>query len=403
MAQRHGMRQELSPARGDHANYVTSMYDFMELQSSLKTPQARRALARVSEDAFLASHETPIELGISNRGEFQRKLAAGRGERARMPFRALDNQLKPLRGRPSVKVGILNGFGTGQGDTLVGLTAFEEVRKRMGLAGIGNLEVELWVRPNGYDNARAVCDMHRGIDRVEMLPMPIGRFQRLGGFWDLGGLVDRPTVGRRCMVDFFLELMGVEPTGVPREDKRNRLSLSIPIVKDVGDATREKTERYVILHPLSENARQSMPAHIFRDLCTRLVQATGMDVASLVPMRKMHERHVDLSAISRRGFEHHCALIKNAAGLVTVDTSTYHVADAFSVPTVVIFSTSSPELGTPYYPTVSSVELPGLEDPELPGSDAASAAPPAPDPLKLWGRLNLDEVTTLLQSLRPHA
>jgi len=389
MVERHGKQQELIPARGEDANYVTSMYDFIELRSSLASKEARRALSRVPEEAWLIGHEAPTELGISNRREFARKKAASEGQPlAPMPFRALDNQMKPFRGKDSVRLAILNGFGVGVGDNLVGMTAFREVRKRLATAGIKEAQVELWVRPAGYDNAVAVSDMHGGIDKVEMLPMPVERFRQLDGYWDLGGLVDRPNVTRRCTVDFFLELLGIDPSGVTRDDKRNRLSLSIPVVKEVGDATRALTSRYLILHPLSRSMQRNMPAEIFRQLCARLVKATDMDVASIVPVPKMHDRHVDLSAISGRSFQHYCTVVKNASALVSVDTSIYHIGDAFSVPSVVIFATVMPELRARYYPYVEGIPLPGLGK---------------ADTLSLWSRLDLDYVVQTLVERLPLA
>ena len=280
-------------------------------------------------------------------------------------------------------------------DTLVGLTAFREVRKRLAAGGVNHAEVEMWVRPSGYDNAIAVSQMHGGVDRVEMLPMPIDRFLKYDGYWDLGGLVDRPNVHRRATVDFFLELMGVDPSAVPRSEKRNRLSLSIPVVKEVGDAMRDMTRRYVVLHPLAGNIQRNMPAETFRELCGRLVKATDMDVASLVPVPNVHPRHVDLSSLAGRGFEQYCALIKNASGVVTVDCSAYHVADAFSVPTVAIFATADPELRTRYYPSVEAVTLPGMDIQAL-----AHGRPPA-DPIQLWPRLDLDRVVELLTDQLP--
>ncbi len=387
MVERHGKQQELVPARGDDANYVTSMYDFIELRSSLASKEARRALSRVSEEAWLVGHEAPTELGMSNRGEFARKKAADEGQpRAPMHFRALDNQTKQFRGKGSVKLAIINGFGVGVGDNLIGMTAFRDVRKRLAAAGISDATVEMWVRPGAYDNAVAVSNMHGGIDSVEMLPMPIERFKMLDGYWDLGGLVDRPTVNSRCTVDFFLELMGIDPSGVTRDEKRNRLSLSIPVVKEVGDATRELTSRYLILHPLSRSVRRNMPAEIFRELCARLVRATNMDVASVVPVPKMHERHVDLSSISSKSFQHYCTVVKNASGMVSVDTSIYHIGDAFSVPSAVIFSTVMPELRARYYPYVEGIPLPGL------GKE---------NPLALWPRLDLDYVVQTLAERLP--
>jgi ADP-heptose:LPS heptosyltransferase len=120
-----------------------------------------------------------------------------------------------------------------------------------------------------------------------------------------------------------------------------------------------------------------------------------MDVATLVPVPNMHPRHVDLSAISACGFEQYCALVKNSAGLVTVDTSTYHVADAFSVPSVAIFLSINPDLRIRYYPTVEGILLPGSD---VPGSQNGGAPR---DPLRLWSRLELGKVVEMLVDQLP--
>jgi ADP-heptose:LPS heptosyltransferase len=78
-----------------------------------------------------------------------------------------------------------------------------------------------------------------------------------------------------------------------------------------------------------------------------------------------------------------------------VDTSAYHVADAFSVPTVAIFSTVNPELRARYYPTVECVVLPGT------GSSVSGDLPRAGDLLSAWPRLDLNKVVELLAEQMP--
>ena len=125
--------------------------------------------------------------------------------------------------------------------------------------------------------------------------------------------------------------------------------------EEVRRVVRSLDRRYVILHPLSSNFVRNMPRDVFRALAARLVDATGCDVATLIPTPRVHSRMVDLSDTSRGGYHHFCALIAEAAGMVTVDTSTYHIADAFGTPSVVLFSTIPPRLRVAYYPPVEGI------------------------------------------------
>lgn len=50
-----------------------------------------------------------------------------------------------------------------------------------------------------------------------------------------------------------------------------------------------------------------------------------------------HERYFDLNNDSS-SFLDFCYIVSNATKILTVDTATYHIADAFFIPTVVIYT-----------------------------------------------------------------
>jgi hypothetical protein len=396
---RHGIEQRLKPVRRDDAGYATSMYDFFEIRSAVEKSVATRALQIVDEEDWLRRHEAPVELGIRNRGEYGRKKARGDGPPGAMPFRALDNQLNAFRGKSPLRLSIINGFGTGMSDYIIGMTAWREVLRRLGRFGFREIDVEMWVRPSGYKSAREVCVADRSMDRVEVLPMPIRRFEDRDAFWDLSGLLDRPTAGKKPTIDFFLELLGVDPAGVPARDKRNRISLPLPIVKEVGDALQNLTSRYLILHPMSGDLLRNMPVDVFRRLCRMVVERLDCDVATLVPLPRMHERHLDLSAISSRGYLQYCGLVQRSVGLISVDTSVYHIADAFNVPAVVVFSTFHPKLRSAYYPRVEGLILPGMDPHRLAAREAAGNKVTAREVMQFWLDIDLDDLVRRLTDL----
>ncbi len=398
--ERHGMRQVLLPTTTEMANYVTSMYDYFEIRHILGAEIGPRRLDKIPDDEWYAANQSPLELGMSNRGEYERKRVAVSGKLPpRTAWKALENQFPALRGRDTLRLAIINGFGVGIGDTLVGLTAWRSARERLIGAGFRDFETEMWVRPAALGNARDACELVGTIDRINVLPMPVKHFQECDAFWDLSGLIDRPNVNKRATVDFFLELMGIDPTGVHRAEKRNHITLPLPVITEVVDGLHGITRRYIIVNPKSGDLRRDMPLDVFRNLCQRLVNMTDCDVATLVPMPKVHDRQVDLSPISGKGFKYRCALVKRARAVVTVDSSLYHIADAFDVPTVVIFANISPKLRIPYYPSMEGMPLPGLED-SVPSTDAGQDQKiEVTEMLRRWSRLNADSVVEHLMDL----
>lgn len=396
---RQGMQQRLQAASGDGPNYLTSMYDFFEIARSVGARAAGRLFEICPEERGPPPADWPIELGVSYRGEYRRWLDKRRGAMDASPPPSLLSQLPNLVGRRPLRLAIINGFGTGIGDCLVGLSAWRLVREEISRAGLLDLDVEMWVRPRGFPNNREVCALDRTVDRVELLPMPLERFAGRDAFFDLSGLLDRPGVDTTPFVDFLLGLMGMDSGSVPATRKRNRIDIPEDIDQQVEDAIRGHAERYVLLHPLSSNVLRDMPVETFTELTHRIVEETDCHVATVVQGPKVHPRQVDLSDISWRGYPWFCSIVRQAAGMVTVDTSAYHIADAFNVPSVVIFSTILPRLRVAYYPCVEGILLPGMERSRLMGRHTVNDPAEAASLGEHWRSLDVSDVVHKLARL----
>lgn len=362
--ERHQVRQEFvtTPASdAAPAGYVTSVSDFADLQRTLAATGQQDALEVLDEDDVLAAPGAPVELGVSNRDEAGRSRDRKAGLVREMPFRALADQLPALAGGDPVRTAILNGFGTGIGDHIVGLTAWRVAHERMADAGLAKIHNEIWSRTHGTPRARVTCANEATIADVRTLPLPIAELMQLDGFWDLSGLLSRPSFSELPTVDFFLETLGVDPATVPDERKRNRIGLPPQVEAEIDAAVARLGRPYVVLHPVSSTPLRDMPVPVMRRFFDELARRSDFLVGSLHGLPFRHERLVDMSRLFRT-HQHFCAVVGRAAGLLSIDTSTYHIADAFSVPSLVVFTTVPPERWVNYYPTVEAVMLDGVRE-----------------------------------------
>lgn len=396
---RQGMHQRLRAASGDGPNYLTSMYDFFEIARSVGAEAAGRLFEICPDERGPRPGDLPIELGVSYRGEYRRWQEKRRGPPDPIPRPSLRSQLRALAGRRPLRLAIINGFGTGIGDCLVGLTAWRLAREEISRAGLPDVDVEMWVRPRGLPNSREVCALDGAVDRVELLPMPVERFAARDAFFDLSGLLDRPGVETTPLVDFLLGLMGVDSGSITAARKRNRINIPEDIEQQAENAIHDRAGRYVLLHPLSSNVLRDMPLETFTELTHGVVEETGCQVATVVRGPRVHPNQVDLSDISWRGYPWFCSIVRQAVGMVTVDTSAYHIADAFNVPAVVIFSTILPRLRVAYYPSVEGMLLPGMEDSGLMGRHTVSDPAEAASLNEHWRRLDVADVVHRLAHL----
>ncbi len=154
-----------------------------------------------------------------------------------------------------------------------------------------------------------------------------------------------------AMIDFFLRRLGVDPERIGAERRRNtwlapRLTPTPPRL----------ATGYTLVCPRASMAMRDMPERVHRFVlrCLRGPVATqGVPPAdsSAVPMPAC-ESLAEL-----------CGWVANAGRVVSTDTAMIHLADAFAVPCLAIFTTHRPEWRVRDYPLCRAIHRPaGLPD-----------------------------------------
>ena len=122
-----------------------------------------------------------------------------------------------------------------------------------------------------------------------------------------------------------------------------------------------------------------------------------------MPLDYQNSRFLDVSQMSLC-LDDFAGIISQVDGIITVDTCTYHLADAFNIPTVVLFSTIDPDLRSKYYPKVKAIMYES-KDGKLFGKHKASReesqfAKEIEYLSKLWDKINVDELLKELHSIK---
>ncbi len=396
------------------ALYVTTRGHIPVLERRLKAEGARRArLHAVGDDSQFRSLEGfPVMLGGDNAGDHQRLV-----ERVQRwsPARAdLARQITALPAETRPRLVILNGFGTGVGDTVVGLTALRAVMAILHRRFVG-VAIELWLRPDVMDRLHPVLRHESLVSGVRPLPQPLSEMMAFDGAWDLSGLVTRIHHTEHSLLDSCLIALGVDPETVATEHKRNlwpqdeRATRTVAPVLDLIRSTPDDDSRdlpLVLFHPEASTPLRSVPEAQRAPLARALADTLPCRVITAAPLEARHPRVHDLSGFSP-DLDHLTALIAGCDGLVTVDTALYHLADAVDTPAVALFSTIDPERRVGHYPYVAGLLLPDARESghfgrDLGNADDARTLGP------LWQRLDMAEVGRRLaecqraRANRPH-
>lgn len=379
--------------------YCTTVLDLRRLEDRIAAGSHAKLTHVIPEDLVRSVPGFPVELGVSNHDELARALARARGllthGKGATSRRAVDlrKQLLRIRNKTTLRVAILNGLGTGIGDTLVGLTALAEAHQQMQRL-FRTVVIDVLVGVHCYQAVLPVYAQSPLIRAVHPLPITLADLAHYDVIFDTGSLMHREEADRLPYVDFFLRTLGVDYRKVDPARKRNTLRVDAPVLSDTVaaiDALKADGRRLLLFHPTASGPLRSMPDERIDTVLEELIAHSDYHIATVVPIPFQHPRVSDLSGVSS-DFQRLCHIVSQMDAVVCVDTSIYHIADAFGIPTVVLFTSIDPELRVKYYPFVDGMLLSGARDSGYFGRHYLETGRSLEPVLDLWKGLDVADV-----------
>lgn len=318
-------------------------------------------------------------------------------------FGCLEENLKVFQGRSDFKLAIFNAMSKATGDHLIGMQAFNYFQDQLRRT-LGDTRVEIdFYQSNPFNVAPITRQWRSKFDKVMALPNTVSQLREYDAFIDLGDLLMRDSFGIQPMIDFFYEAFSLDASTIPLENKRMKYGLSNDLKDRMACKMREVSggKPVLLFHHTATTPIREMPDVHARRIISDIIDKSVFHVVTARPLEFQHERFTDISSESKT-LDDFAAIIANAHALVSVDTVAYHLADAFSVPSVVIFTSINPDLRIRYYPYAQSIML-EEESGMLYGLHKASEDKAVyQDQIayveSLWSKLTADEILTKLMT-----
>ena len=274
-------------------------------------------------------------------------------------FQDLEKAIDEFKGRPQLRIAVLNAMSNALGDHLIGMQAFdywqEQVRKIL-----PGTQVNIgFYQLNPYRVGPITKQWHPKFNQVFMLPNRLSRLVEYDAFVDLGTLLLRENFDTQPMVDFFFEALSIDPKTVPPERKRIKYKLNedaVAMADNIFRNFRALGKPILMFHHCSTSPIRGMSHARAREFIREIIQETDYFVVSTCGLEYHNKRFMDISRFSKT-FDDFATFISAVDAIVTVDTSTYHLADAFNTPTVALFTTIDPKYRCAYYPHVEGLKL----------------------------------------------
>lgn len=288
------------------------------------------------------------------------------------PFVPLESLLEPIAEQDEIKVLVMNGMGTGLGDGIIGFAALNVFYNRLKklykkvTIDLGHTSII------GTKSHQMLYSQESIVNRVLYLPITIEALCQYDAVVDNSAMIIRENFSDRPIVDFYLENMGIDPASVTDKEKRAYIKLSRSSQKSLEITEKVlrqyKDNKLIMVHTSASTPLRSMPKKYIGKVINELLHADKNNVVVTyddfsdikgninLTLGKNKHRHINLHFKSG-DFNTYAYMIGMMDALVTIDTSAYHIADSFDIPTAVIFSTINPELRLRYYPYAKAVQL----------------------------------------------
>lgn len=312
-------------------------------------------------------------------------------------FLSFDKYAELFKDKEEIKIAIVNCFSHSIGDHLMGMTAYGYWYNKLQKTFKKPIKVMFFQTNPAHLN---VITAHHAtkIERLYMLPRTVADLCLSDFYIDLSEFVILDGFDKCPIVDFYLKALSINPEEVPPELKRNIYKINrskLFFIEEKIEEANKENRPILMFHYGSSSPIRSMSKERAEVIINEIISKTDYFVISALPINVDNPRCLDISSMSKclDDFAH---IVSSADVLITVDTCSYHFSDAFSIPTVVLFSTIEPGLRTAYYPYVKGILYEEKEG-KLYGRHLSYEKEDTDHLETLWDKVNVDEILEMLK------
>lgn len=325
-----------------------------------------------------------------------------------------EDNFREFKGKPEIKIGIVNAFTPssmpGIGDNFIAMQAFSYWCAKIHTY-LPDTKVSISLFQTNPLKVKEVFK-HDDIKSTYVLPSNLMLLLDQDVFIDFGPLnmTDKSEAKRiqnwniqrdyqtLNMFDFYLKAFSINPEIVHPVHKRATYPSKEIQMIDIP------TDRFVLLfHHKASNAIRSLEDERAIKIINEIIEKSDYFVVSALSLDCKNERFLDISDQSK-SLDNLANIISQVDAIITVDTCVYHLADAFDIPTVVLFSTINPEIRIKYYPFVKGImyeDKQGAIFGKHALSEDSREAEKELEYLKtVWDKINVDEILHQLELVR---
>lgn len=357
--------------------YITTGNDFEDLKEVFKNVDEVKYQTRLlKEDRVRAVEDFPIELGISNKNEYindfnysediKDKILNDEDEsKTFLQSNEKVDLYKQLKvKKEQINIAIIGSLGQTIGEMVASSTALRILYNKLKeVYPVVKLDLYLEASNNTfYSRDRDIYKKQKFINFIFPLSISSAKLCTYDYFIDCSSVKTKSSYYNELnFVDAWLYKFGIDYKKIPAHEKYNQLDLSDfepdEKLKDKIEEAKLKG-KLLLFHPYTAQLGNSIPQEVAVDMLKKLIKKVDdyVIVTTISVDGKNRENVIDFSKESN-SFNDFTYIISNMDAIITAQTSTFHIADAFMIPTVSIFTHSDIDRKIKYYNYVKAIEI----------------------------------------------
>ena len=325
--------------------YISTYNDFKDLREIFSKVDKDKYFAKVFDEVRVRKLENfPIELGLSNEAEYIKRENSKEIFYQEIKKADIHKQLKNIK-KDEVSIAIIGGVGRSISETISSCTALRILYKKLKEI-YKNIKFDIYLNASNnsfYTREKQIYQTQEYISNIFPLSLTVKKLCEYDYFIDNSLSIDFLGLDFLNYVDAWLFRFAIDYKKIPDNEKYNQINLSNYKVQDslknkIIEAKRKG--KLLLFHPYSANINKSIPQTIAIDILKELLlKAEDYMIVStlLIDTKIKDDRFIDLSKESK-SLNDFIYIISFMDKIITADTSTYHISDAFMIPTVVLFT-----------------------------------------------------------------
>ena len=351
--------------------YLTTLDDFDDLQEIFSNVDKDKYVAKpLIEEKFRSLENFPIELGISNAFEYDKyqKFQEQIGNSVVIHKQDVENmffttkkvdlysQLKNLN-KKEISIAIIGKLGNSISEMTASCAALKILHSKLNEV-YETVHMDLYINASNntyFTRDKQIFETQDYLRAVLPLSISVKRLCDYDYYVDNSSFFLRSALFDNLnIVDAWLCKFGLDYEKIPEIFKHNEITLDL---NEISDELKEKIKeiksksKILMFHPYSANIEKSVPQDYAVNYLRELLELQNdyTIISSLkIDSKIVDERYVELSKYSKT-YNDFVYIVSNADKIVTVDTCTYHIADTFLIPTVVITKDENIDKKIKYY------------------------------------------------------